>query len=143
MNRIDLAKAALNMNDPDQYSHFSDDFVFTDELGSPPQDRRTWLATATMTRAALPDLAHVIDGIHQEGDDVVVESHFTGTFTHDLDLSALGLGVIRATGEPVRMGSRRIRLSFDGDQVSRIHSMDTGPDAGVAGFLKALGANLG
>jgi hypothetical protein len=36
-----------------------------------------------------------------------------------------------------------IRISFDGDQISRIHDPATGPDVGTAGFLKALGVELG
>jgi hypothetical protein len=36
------------------------------------------------------DLLMVIEDIRQEGDSVAVISHCTGTFTNDLDLSAMG-----------------------------------------------------
>lgn len=143
MNRIDLARAALNLYDPERYSYFSDDFQFTDELGSPPLDRGMWIASSEPVYAALPDLAHVIDEIREEGDNVVVKTYMTGTFANDLDLSAVGLGVIPATGKALRAPTANLRLSFDGDKVSRIHNMDTGPDAGAPGFFKALGVNMG
>jgi hypothetical protein len=74
---------------------------------------------------------------------VVVTSHWEGTFVNDFDLSALGLGVAPATGKAVVFPTSTIRISFDGDQISRIHDPATGPDVGTAGFLKALGVELG
>jgi predicted ester cyclase len=101
MNKIELVRAAFDLDDPDQYSHYSDDFQFTDALGNPPQDKDTFIAGGQPVRLAFPDLAYVIDNIREDGDDVVVASHFSGTFTNDLDLSAMGLGVIRATGKAI------------------------------------------
>jgi hypothetical protein len=44
MNKIELVRAAFDLDDPDQYSHYSDDFQFTDALGNPPQDKDTFIA---------------------------------------------------------------------------------------------------
>jgi predicted ester cyclase len=143
MNRIELVKAAFNSNDPDRVAYFSDDFQWTDELGSPPIDRSSWLSMDQLMKSAFPDLSYVIEGIREDGDGVVVTSHFSGTFSNDLDLSSMGLGVIPATGKAFVTPAQRDRVSFDGDKISEIHNQETGPDAGMAGFLKALGADRG
>jgi hypothetical protein len=143
MNKIELVRAAFDLDDPDQYSHYSDDFQFTDALGNPPQDKDTFIAGGQPVRLALPDLAHVIENIREDGDDVVVASHFSGTFTNDLDLSAMGLGVIRATGKAIVWPTGSVRLSFDDGEISKMHGLDTGPDAGMPGFLRGLGVDMG
>lgn len=143
MNRIGLVKAAFDLDNPDQYSHYSDDFQFTDALGNPPQDKDSFIAGGQPVRLALPDLAHVIEDIREDGDDVVVTHHLSGTFTNDLDLSAMGLGVIRATGKAIDWPPGSVRLSFKNGKISRMHGLDTGPDAGMAGFLRGLGVDVG
>jgi ketosteroid isomerase-like protein len=143
MNRIELVKTAFDLDNPDQYSYYSDSFQLTDELGNPPQDKDTFIAGGQPVRSALPDLAHVIEDIREVGEDVVVTHHLSGTFTNDLDLSAVGLGVVRATGKAIDFPTGSVLLSFDDGKISKMHSLDTGPDAGLPGFLRALGANMG
>jgi predicted ester cyclase len=143
MSRIDLVKAAFDLDRPDQYSYYSDDFQFTDALGSPPQDRDTWIAMGQLMRSAFPDLSLVIEDIREEGDGVVVTSHFSGTFSNDMDLSPLGLGVVPATGKAVEFRPATNVVSFDNGKISELHDPNTGPDAGVAGFGKALGVDMG
>jgi predicted ester cyclase len=141
MNRIELVKAAFDVDNPDRYSYLSDDFQWTDELGSPPMDKRTWLGMSDMIEPAFPDLSVVIEDIREEGDGVVITSRFRGTFKKDLDLSPLGMGVIPATGKVVGFPSGTDLVSFSNGKISEMHNRDTGPDAGMAGFFKALGAN--
>jgi predicted ester cyclase len=142
MSKIELVKLAFNLDNPDQYSCFSDDFQWTDELGSPPMDKDAWFAMDQPLRSALPDLSFVIEEIREEGDGVVMSGRFSGTF-NDLDLSAWGMGVIPATGKAVAFPTTTDRLSFDNGRISKMHGLDTGPDAGTAGFLKAFGVDLG
>jgi predicted ester cyclase len=139
MNRIDAAKAAFNLNDPNQYEHYADDFQWSDASGSPPMDKSTWLAMAKTVRSAFPDLSLKIDDIREVGDQVAVTSHFTGTFTNAVDLSAMGMGTIPPTGKRVEFPKSSDMLSFEGDKVSRMHNTDTGPDSGMAAFMTALG----
>jgi hypothetical protein len=73
----------------------------------------------------------------------MLTSHWEGTFVNDFDLSAMGLGVAPATGKAVVFPTSTIRISFDGDKISRIHDPATDPDAGPAGFFKALGMEMG
>jgi hypothetical protein len=143
MNKTELVKLAFNGEGPEQGFYLSDGFRWTDELGTPPMDKASFSAMARPLQSALPDLSVVIEDIREDGDDAVVTSHYTGTFTNDLDLSSAGMGVIPATEKAIVFPSQRDRVSFDGDKISEIHNLETGPDAGPAGFLKALGPNMG
>lgn len=143
MNRIELVKAAFNGDGPEQGFYLSDDFQWSDESGNAPMDKASFSAMAQPLESAFPDLSVVIEDIREDGDDAVVASHYAGTFTNDLDLSAVGMGVIPATGKAIVFPTQRDRVSFDGDKISEIHNLETGPDAGMAGFLKALGADMG
>jgi len=142
MNKIDIVKKAFNFDTPPevQREYLSDDFQFTDSVGGPPMDIKTWLAMGEMLRASLPDAGFAIDEIRQEGEDVILVGRFTGTFKHDLDLSAMNMGVIPATGKAVNFPPGTSRISFVGDKISRNHNLDTGPTAGLAGFMAAFGA---
>jgi predicted ester cyclase len=143
MNKIELVKTAYDLNNPEQYSYYADDFLYTDAQGGPPQDRDTWLSMGKLMRSAFPDLSLVIDDIREEGDDVVVTGHFAGTFTNDFDVSPLGMGVVPATGKAYDFPPATNRVSFDGDKIAKMYGLDAGPDAGIAGFAKTLGVSLG
>ena len=138
MTKFEIVRKAWDASNPDRHSNLADDFQVTDELGSPPMDRASWIGMGDLIEAAMPDLEFVIDELREEGDDVVVGTRFVGTFTNDFDLSAAGMGVIPATGKAVEIGPNLARLSFEGDKISRLHGLDTGPDAGMAGFVKAM-----
>jgi predicted ester cyclase len=143
MSKIEIVKSAFDLDDRDRISYLADDFKRTDEMGSPPIDRASWIAMTGPMESAFPDLALAIEDIREEGGGVVVTSRFSGTFTNDLDLSAIGLGVIPATGKAVNFPPGTDFVSFDGDKISELHGQDTGPDTGMAGLIKALGAELG
>jgi hypothetical protein len=106
-------------------------------------DKDSFGAMGSLLESAFPDMSLDIDGIQEAGDGLMVTSHFSGTFTNDLDLSAMGMGVIPATGKMVVFPSQRDKVSFDGDKISEIHNKETGPDAGMAGFFTKLGAARG
>ena len=143
MNKAELVKLAFNGDGPEEGFYLSDDFRWTDALGNPPMDKVAFLAMAQPLQSAFPDLSIVIEDIREDGDDVVVTSHYAGTFTNDLDLSSVGMGAIRPTEKGIVFPSQRDRVSFDGAKIAEIRNLETGPDAGMAGFIKALGADLG
>lgn len=140
MNRLDLARAAFNLNDPDQYSHFADDFQWSDSSGSATMNKSAWIAMGHLMRSAFPDLSYVLEDIREVGDEVAMTGHLAGTFTNDFDLSAVGMGTIPPTGKWVDFPRGTDLVSFEGDKVSRFYTRDTGADAGLPGFLKALNA---
>lgn len=144
MNKIDIAKETYSFADLEKSStHLSDNFQGTDEVGGPPFDKAGWIGMGQMFKHSFPDIKVVIEDVHEHGDKVRFTSHFTGTFTNDFDLSAMGMGVIPASGEMVTFPSSTSEISFDGDKVTGTHNLDTGPEAGFPGLLKALGVPAG
>ena len=144
MNKIDIAKVTYSFDDLEESNKYlSDDFQGTDEVGGPPFDKAGWIGMGQMFKNSFPDIKVVIEDIHEEGDSVMLTSHFTGTFKKDFDLSAMGMGVIPASGAAVKFPSSTSRISFSGDKVSRTHNLETGPEAGFPGRLKVLGVPAG
>lgn len=142
MNKIDIVKVAFDFDNADSASLLSDDFQSTDAVGGPPTDKSMWIGMGQMMRASFPDISYVIQDIREEGDSVMVTGRFSGTFVNDFDLSAMGMGVIPATGAAVEFSDGTSQVSFDGDKISRVHDPDTGPNAGMKGFLRALGVDM-
>ena len=142
MNKVDIVKTAFSFDTPDEisYGYLSDDFQWSDSMGSPPMGKDAWIGMGELMKASIPDVANVIEEVHQEGENVIVASHFSGTFMHDFDLSAMNMGVIPATGKAVNFPSSTNRVSFDGDKISRLKDLGTDPNAGMAGFISALRA---
>jgi predicted ester cyclase len=143
MNKIDIVKKAFNFDSPPevQREYLTDDFQYTNSVGEPPMDIEAWLGMGEIMRASIPDAGFAIDDIRQEGEDVILVGRFTGTFKHDFDLSAMNMGVIPATGKALNFPAATSRISFDGDKISRNHNLDTGPNAGMAGFLAVFKAS--
>jgi predicted ester cyclase len=141
MSKTDLIKTAWNLDnsEAERAAYLSDDFRWTDEMGSPPMDKESWLAMGRLMESAFPDLSYVIEDIQETGDCLAVTGRFAGTFTNDFDLSAMGMGVIPATGAPVAFPSSTARVCFDGDKILDVHDLGNGPDAGMAGFFQTLG----
>ncbi|HSR31714.1 MAG TPA: nuclear transport factor 2 family protein [Anaerolineae bacterium] len=141
MSKIELVKLINDWSKPLREDYYTADFQLTNAQGTPPMDRDSVLAMSELMQSAMPDIRTVIEDFREEGNDVVLTSHWEGTFVNNFDLSAMGLGVIPATGKSVIFPTSTVRISFDGDKISRLHDPATGPDAGMHGFLKALGAN--
>jgi predicted ester cyclase len=143
MKRVDLVRSAFDLDNPNSASYLADNFQWSDSLGSPPMNKSAWLGMGDTMRSAFPDLSYVIEDIREEGDGVAVTGRFAGTFTNDFDLSPAGMGTFRATGARVNFPSSTALVSFEGDKISKIRELGTGPDAGMQGFLKALSVAAG
>ena len=144
MNKMDIVKVVYSFKDfEESEKYLSDDFQGTDSVGGPAFDKAGWIGMGQMFKHSLPDIKVLIDDIHEESDSVVVTSRITGTFTNDFDLTQMGMGVVPASGEMVEFPASTTQISFNGDKVSRFHNTETGPDAGLPGMLKALGAAPG
>jgi predicted ester cyclase len=140
VNKIDIVRKVFNFDTPseEQKSYFADNYEFSDSVGGPVMNKDAWLAMGQMYRVSLPDAGFIIDEIHQEGEDVICTGHFTGTFLHDFDLSAMNMGVIKATGKKVNFPQGKNRISFKGDKIYRNKGLTTGPNGGFEAFLAAL-----
>ena len=141
MNKTEIVKQTFNFDNPDATAaNMADGFMATNEVGEQPMDKAGWLGMGAMWKATFPDIKYILDDIREEGDDVMMTGRITGTFTNDLDMSGMGMGVIPATGKLVEFPTSNLRISFEGDKVLKAHTTDTDPEvAGMAGFMKALG----
>ena len=81
--------------------YFSDDFQNFDKDGSVALDKEGILNMTRMLSASLKDYGFVLTNLRDEGDFIIMTGHFQGTHTGDLDLSAMGLGVVPASGEKI------------------------------------------
>lgn len=139
MSKIDTVKTAFSFDDTERSMElFSDDFQATDSVGGPPMDKTAWFGMGDMMKVSFPDIDYVFDDIKLEGEDVLIVGCFKGTFKNDFDLSAMNMGVFPASGKAVDFPSSTSRISFEGNKISRSHDLDTGPNAGLAGFFSAL-----
>jgi hypothetical protein len=90
--------------------------------------------------ASFKDYGSVVTDLQEEDEFVISGGHFEGTHPGDLDLSAMGLGVVPAGGKKIIWLEARAKLTAEGDKIVRME-----PYAGAVGlqaFLAALGLEL-
>lgn len=142
MDKIDIVRKAYNISnteaEEDQY--YADDFQATDERSEAVLDKDAWLKMRKVFLTSVPDAGWVMEEIHQEGDEVLATGHFTGTFKKDFDLTSMNMGIIKATGKPLKFPEGTSRVSFKGDQIVRNHSLGTGSNDSLAEFLAVFKA---
>jgi hypothetical protein len=134
MTKIDIVRKVFSFDTPDDVkrSYITDDYIATSPSGGPTADRKTWLAMGDIWKASFPDFGFEFDDLRQEGENVIVSGYFTGTFKKDLDLSAMNLGVIKATGKKIKINPGKSRVSFRGDKISRNEQLTGGIDNLIA-----------
>ena len=121
-------------------AYFSDDFENLDKDGTVALTKEGILGMARMMNASFKDYGFVLTNRSEKGDFIIMTGHFQGTHTSDLDLSAMGLGVVPASGKKIVWPEASAKLTFEGDKIVRME-----PYAGAAGlraFLAALGVEL-
>jgi SnoaL-like domain len=119
--------------------YFSDDFQTLAPDGSVQMDRAQFIGLSGLLFSAFEDFEGVVSDYHEEGETVVVSSHFEGTHTGDLDLSMMGLGVIPASGKKIIWPDTGTTWRFRGEKIASIQDIEEG---GIAQFLAPLGVTL-
>jgi predicted ester cyclase len=138
MNKMDVIKKLSEYADPAMSAmYLTDDFTSTDAGGNPPLNKVAWLGMGNMLRASVPDLKFAIEDIAEEGDQVKVTGRFTGTFQNDLNLSAMGMGTIPATGRALNFKSTSSVVTFQGDKIKNWHNEGS---LSLQDFLKQFSA---
>ncbi|MFN2136256.1 MAG: nuclear transport factor 2 family protein [Candidatus Promineifilaceae bacterium] len=117
--------------------YLADDFQSVDKEGNVQMDKAAYMGMTQLLFGAFDDFDAVVSDYHEEGDNVIVSSHFEGTQTGDLDLSAWGLGSIPSSGKRIVWPETSTRWSFRGDKITRIQENDDA--GGLDKFLAALG----
>ena len=119
-------------------SYLADDFVFS---GATPEPigAQEWLGMSMALKAGFPDLAYNFSIESIDGNVVTSSAQLTGTHNGDLDLSAMGMGVIPATGIAVTNPRESNEAVVEGDKLKSLH-VHSSPDGGVMGLLAQIGA---
>jgi predicted ester cyclase len=145
-SKLDVVKAwykmswtnppASNIEAAEKY--ISDDFQSLDRNGNLVMDKKTFVGMAQLMYAAFKDFKGVYSDLQEEGDGVIMSFHFEGTQTGDFDLSAMGLGVIPASGKRIVWPEAKTKFKVEGDKIVGEQEI-TG---GMEWFLAPLGVKL-
>jgi SnoaL-like polyketide cyclase len=115
----------------------SDDFQNLDQDGKVALTKDGILNLGRMMHVAFTDYGFVTTRLSQEGDYVIITGHNEGIHTADLDLSAMEIGMLPASGKKIVWLEASAKLTIVGDRIKRLEP-HAGP-AGLKAFLLALG----
>jgi predicted ester cyclase len=118
-------------------TYLSDDFQLLDKDGNSQMDKQAYIGMTHLLSAAFKDFRAVYSDLREEGDDVIVSYHFEGTHTGDFDLSAMGLGVLPASGKKIVWPEESSEFKIKGDKIVSIKPH--GDAGGMEAFLGARG----
>jgi hypothetical protein len=118
-------------------SYLSSDFQLSGPLPE-PIGAREWLGLHHALNQGMPDFSFNLKEVRADGNQVYTTVQISGTQTNDLDLSAMGMGVIPATGVAVQLPEEHPVATFDGDQIVSI-GLEPVEGGGVPGILHQLG----
>ncbi len=118
----------------------TDDFTFSGPVPQPISGRE-WLAMHDSLNIAFPDWKFNASDMREEGGKVHGAVQITGTHKGELDLSALGMPNVPATGKSIKLPREEITLTVSNGKFS---SLDTPPidGGGVMGILSQLGVKV-
>jgi predicted ester cyclase len=140
-NKLDVVKAYNDTEDLNaSRAYLSDDFQSVDKDGKVVMNKEAYIGMGHMLLASLPDFRFVRSDLRQEGDYVIMTGHFQGTHKADLDLSAMGLGVIPASGKEIVWPEVSVKFTVEGGKIVREEPY--GELDGMKAFLMGLGVEL-
>ena len=119
-------------------TYFSDDFQSLDKDGNVVMNKEMFVGMGQLLMAAFSDFNAVYHDLREEDDGVIMTFHFEGTHIGDLDLSAMGLGVVPASGKRVVWPEASTKFKVEGDKIVGEEEIS----AGMARFLAPLGVTL-
>jgi predicted ester cyclase len=120
--------------------YLSSDFQSLDKDGNVEMDKAAYIGMSQLLFGSFSDFKFVKNDVRADGDIVFVTGHFEGKHVGDLDFSAMGLGVIPASGKMVIWPETTVMFKFAGDKIVSIQP--EGDTGGTAAFLKALGVEM-
>lgn len=128
---------AMADNAEDAWAYLADDFKNIDKDGNVVLNRESFIGMSRMLLSSFPDLSFVKTGIREEDDYVVVSGHNEGTHINDIDLSAMGVGVVPASGKKIVWPEGNFKVTVADDKISTWGPY--GDYGGAAAWLSALG----
>ena len=141
-NKLDIVNAYLKQlenaaNAEDAWAYLADDFKNVDKDGNVVLNRESFIGMSRMVITSFPDFSFVKTGIREEDDYVVVNGHNEGTHMSDIDLSALGIGVVPASGKKVVWPEGNFKVTVSDGKISTWGPH--GDYSGAAAWFSALG----
>jgi predicted ester cyclase len=121
-------------------AYFADDFQSLDKDGNVLMNKEAYLGMAHLLLSAFTDFKWVRSDLRQEGDGVIMSGHFEGRHTGDLDLSAMGVGVVPASGKMIVWPQASVEYKVAGDKI--ISEKPHGGASGMEAMLAPLGVKL-
>jgi len=118
----------------------SSDFTFSGPVPEPINGTQ-WLAMQQSLSTAFPDWKFNEADLREEGGKIRGAVQITGTHKGELDLSALGMPNVPATGKAVKLPREEITLTVSNDTFTSLSTAAT-EGAGVMGILSQLGVKL-
>lgn len=120
--------------------YFADDFQSLDKDGTVLMDKKAYTGMVQLLMTAFKDFKAVFSDLREVSEGVIVSSHFEGTHTGDLDLSAIGIGVVPASGKKIVWPETRNMFKIKDTKIVSIKPLDE--SGGLVSFLEPLGVNL-
>ena len=118
--------------------YLSDDYQGLDKDGNVMSDKAASVGMSQLMINAFKDFKGVVHDISEEDDSAILTFHWEGTHTGDFDLSAMGMGVIPASGKRFVTPKSKSRFMVEGDQI-----VSSQPISGGFEFLLAeIGVKL-
>lgn len=117
-------------------AYLSEDFQSFDSDGNVVLTKETWKGMGQMLQASFTDFEWINTGKSEEGDKIILTGHFEGTHTADLDLTAMGAGVIPASGKKIVWPEATSKVTIEGEKIIKWEPYDEG--GGMEEFLAVL-----
>jgi len=121
-------------------SLLTDDFVFSGPIPKPANSAE-WLGVSKSLKAAFPDLDYQFKIDSVNGNVVNITAQLKGTHKGDLDLSAMGMGVIPPTNKSFVAAQEHGRVTVQGDKIKSLANEPT-EGAGMMAILDQLGVKV-
>jgi predicted ester cyclase len=118
----------------------SDDFTFSGPVPQPINGGQ-WLAMQQNLSKAFPDWRFNATDLREEGGKVRGAVQITGTHKGELDLSALDMPNVPATGKAIKLPREEVTLTVSDGKFMSLSTAAT-DGAGVMGILSQLGVKV-
>lgn len=123
-------------------AYVADDFVLATTNPPTTGGRDAFIGQGMLIKEAMPDYQWNVQNLSVAGDEVTVDSLWTGTHTGTFRLSMVMPGApdVPATGIAVQVADRFI-FTVRGDQLAGM-TIDSPQGGGMLGFLQQVGVDL-
>ena len=121
-------------------TYLSNDFQFSGPVPE-PIGADEWLGMSANMRSAFPDVDYQFNIENVDGNTAHISGELIGTHTGDLDLSAMDMGVIPATGKSFHAAHQHGKVTVRDGKVTT-WAMEPTEGAGLMAILGQLGVEL-